>query len=151
MWHLSLALAPSLCIRLATPDDLECIDALCGASIDSLLLPGLGPAQQTIMLECTPLDTNLVHVGTYYVALVGSAFAACVGWSRRSAFIRTRSQPGSRDLFLDPTTEADGIRMMYTHPDFVRFGLGSILLAGAEAAARLAGFRRAGLTATSVG
>jgi len=40
---------------------------------------------------------------------------------------------------------------MYTHPDFVRKGLGTILLAAAETAARLAGFRRAELIATSAG
>jgi GNAT superfamily N-acetyltransferase len=40
---------------------------------------------------------------------------------------------------------------MYTHPDFARMGLGTILLAAAETAARLAGFRRAELIATSAG
>jgi hypothetical protein len=40
---------------------------------------------------------------------------------------------------------------MYTHPDFARLGLGSILLAAAESAARLAGFGWAELIATSAG
>jgi GNAT superfamily N-acetyltransferase len=40
---------------------------------------------------------------------------------------------------------------MYTHPDFARMGLGTNLLAAAETAARLAGYRRAELIATSAG
>jgi len=151
MFDHSPTLAPGLCIRPATADDLEDIDALRKASIDSLLLPGLGPAQKTTMLEYTPLDPCLVHDGTYYVALVGGTLAACGGWSRRSAVVRTRSQPGGHDRFLDPATEAAGIRAMYTHPDFARLGLGSLVLAASETAARLAGFQRARLIATAPG
>ena len=40
---------------------------------------------------------------------------------------------------------------MYTHPDFARRGLGSLVLSTAIAAARLAGFRRAQLLATVAG
>jgi GNAT superfamily N-acetyltransferase len=40
---------------------------------------------------------------------------------------------------------------MYTHPDFARLGLASILLAASETAARLAGFGWAELIATSAG
>lgn len=146
-----LGVRADLCLRPATADDIERIDRLRKVSIDRLLLPGLGAAQRTTMLDCTPLDPDLVRDGTYYVALVGGALAACGGWSRRSAVIRTRSQPGGDDRFLDPATEAAGIRAMYTHPDFARLGLGSLVLAASETAARLAGFRRARLIATAPG
>jgi GNAT superfamily N-acetyltransferase len=143
--------AAALCIRPATVDDLGRIDALRQASVASLLLPGLEPSQQATMLESTPLDPALVHDGTYYVALVGGTLAACGGWSRRAVLIRTGPQPEAGEDLLDPAQEPAAIRAMYTHPDYARLGLASLVLAASETAARRSGFRRARLIATAPG
>jgi GNAT superfamily N-acetyltransferase len=142
---------PDLGVRPARPEDLGRIDALREASIQALLLPELRPAQRAALIACTPLDTALVADGTYYLAEVGGALAACGGWSRRAALIRRRGEAPGAERMLDPATDAAAIRAMYTHPDFARLGLGSLVLGICETAARLAGFRRARLLATPPG
>ncbi|SUJ19304.1 Acetyltransferase (GNAT) family [Sphingomonas paucimobilis] len=52
---------------------------------------------------------------------------------------------------LDPATQPARIRAIYTDPDFVRRGLGRMILARCEDAARAAGFRRAEMMATLAG
>ena len=50
-----------------------------------------------------------------------------------------------------PRPSLHGIRAMYTDPNFVRRGLGRMILARCEDAARAAGFRRAEMMATLAG
>jgi GNAT superfamily N-acetyltransferase len=52
---------------------------------------------------------------------------------------------------LDPQVDAARIRAFFVHPDFARRGLGKVLLAYCEAAARSKGFRAAELMATLTG
>jgi GNAT superfamily N-acetyltransferase len=52
---------------------------------------------------------------------------------------------------LDPATEAARVRAMYTHPGFVRRGVGRRILELCEAAARAEGFARTELGATAGG
>ena len=51
----------------------------------------------------------------------------------------------------DPSWEAARIRAMYTHPQWVRRGIGSLLIRLGEEAARAAGFTRIALGSTLAG
>ena len=144
-------LRADLRIRPATLEDLCSLQDLGRSSIERLLLPVLRPEQRDTLLEHTPLDPALICDGTYYLAEVGGVVAASGGWSRRAALIRRDGEDPAADSLLEPATDAARIRAMYVHPDFARLGLGSLVLATSEAAARLAGFRRAQLLATPLG
>jgi GNAT superfamily N-acetyltransferase len=115
------------------------------------MAPSLTEPQRRTLYEHTELDARLIDDGTYYILDIDSRIAACGGWSRRAALVRRAGSDAAPERFLDASSDPAAIRAMYTHPDFARLGFGSILLAAAEAAARLAGFRRAELIATSAG
>ncbi len=148
--HREIDITPALALRLATLEDRPALEELKAQSIKRLLEPFLNNGQKRTMHEATPFDPCLIEDGTYYVVTVNGRIAASGGWSRRCARIRMASAFGSRDL-VDPATGAAGIRAMFVHPDFARRGLGSLLLTNAESAARLAGFRKAELIATTAG
>jgi GNAT superfamily N-acetyltransferase len=97
------------------------------------------------------LDTLLVDEGTYFVVERAGELAGCGGWSRRSTMYGGDSAPGRDAALLDPACDAARIRAMYTHPRFVRMGVGRLILSLCEAAARADGFRRAELVATLAG
>jgi GNAT superfamily N-acetyltransferase len=52
---------------------------------------------------------------------------------------------------LDPASDAAKVRAIFVHPDFARRGLGSLILATVENAAREAGFRRFEMGSTLTG
>ena len=52
---------------------------------------------------------------------------------------------------LDPERDAAKVRAMYTDPDFARRGIGRMVLALCEDAARAAGFRQVELMGTMAG
>ncbi|SPH16548.1 hypothetical protein DEA8626_00058 [Defluviimonas aquaemixtae] len=143
--------AAALQLRRATPLDREELDRLRRLSLERLLSPMLSAAQQRTMIAHSPFDPRLVGDGTYFVVEIGGRIVASGGWSRRVALFRRHGEEEPEDRFLDPAKDAAAVRAMYTHPDFARRGLGSILLAAGEAAARLAGFKRAELIATPAG
>ena len=94
------------------------------------------------------LDSQLVHDGSYFVVESADRLAGCGGWSSRATLYGGDHSAGRDSAMLDPATDAARIRAMYTDPDFVRRGVGRLILDRCEAAARAAGFRRAELMAT---
>ncbi len=142
---------PIIELRRATMQDRPTLEEMKELSISTLLDPLMTPEQRTEMREITPFDPGLIEDGTYYVATVNGWIAASGGWSRRAALFGANVGETSVAPLLDPATDAAGIRAMYTHPDFARRGLGSLVLSTAIAAARLAGFRKAQLLATVAG
>jgi GNAT superfamily N-acetyltransferase len=52
---------------------------------------------------------------------------------------------------LNPREDAAKIRAFFVHPDWARRGVGSLILASCEDAARAAGFRRCEMGATLTG
>jgi len=59
--------------------------------------------------------------------------------------------PGREPDLLDPNTDAAKVRAIFVHPGSARQGLGSLILATVENAARAAGFRRFEMGSTLTG
>lgn len=97
------------------------------------------------------LDTQLVDDGTYFVVDLGGAMAGCGGWSRRATLYGGDRSPGRDAALLDPAKDPARVRAMYTHPSHVRRGVGRLILALCEEAARAEGFARVELMATMAG
>lgn len=98
------------------------------------------------------LDSQLVEDGTYFVVEDNGVLAGCGGWSKRATLYGGDHSAELRDpRLLDPATEPARVRAMYTHPGFVRRGVGRMILEAAEQAARAEGFREAELMATLAG
>ena len=97
------------------------------------------------------LDTALIEDGTYWIVLAGDEPAGCGGWSQRRTLYGGDHTDGRDDAHLDPAIDAARVRAMYTHPAFVRRGIGRLVLAHCEAAAAAEGFSRLELMATLAG
>jgi N-acetylglutamate synthase-like GNAT family acetyltransferase len=119
-------------IRVAQPADFSAISALLAASYSSLLAPHY---DSNIMVRALPILTKanptLLASGTYYVAEdeLGNV-VGCGGW--------TTARPGSKEVIEG---EAH-IRHFATHPDCVRRGVGTSLLARCLNDAHLLGKRK---------
>lgn len=137
--------------RIATRADLDALRALMEAAIGELQKPYLNARQIASSRTIMGLDTQLVDDGTYFVVEIDGAFAGCGGWSRRATLYGGDQSPGRDAGLLDPAVDAARVRAMYTHPRFVRRGVGTRILALCEAAARAEGFRSVELMATMAG
>lgn len=137
--------------RLATPDDLPALAAVMDAAIRDLQAPFLTPDQIAASRTIMGLDAQLVDDRTYFVVEIDGAIAGCGGWSRRQTMYGGDHTPGRSPALLDPAVDAARIRAMYTHPRFVRRGVGRRILRLCEKAARAEGFRRVELVATLAG
>jgi GNAT superfamily N-acetyltransferase len=137
--------------RLARREDLPALGDLMDAAIAQLLPSFLVSAQVAASRTIMGLDTQLVDDGTYFVVEQGGALAGCGGWSRRATMYGSDHSPGRDAALLDPTKDAARVRAMYTHPSFVRRGVGRLILSLCEEAARAEGFRRVELVATMAG
>lgn len=85
---------------------------------------------------------SLIADRTYFIAESSDRkrLAGCGGWSKRKTLFGADHGPGREPELLDPATAAAKIRAIFVHPDFARQGLGSLILATVENAARAAGF-----------
>ncbi len=141
-----------LTARLATLDDLPALKGLMALAIGELQRGFLTPDEIEASRAVMGLDTQLVRDGTYFVIEDDGVLAGCGGWSRRATLYGGDHSAELREpRLLDPATEAARVRAMYTHPDFVRRGVGGMIIERAEAAARAEGFTRAELMATLAG
>ncbi|MEO5938697.1 MAG: GNAT family N-acetyltransferase [Sphingomonas sp.] len=138
--------------RIATTDDIPVIAALMDRAIAELQRPYLSDAEIAASRLSMGLDTQLIADGTYVVVEHAGVIVGCGGWSWRATLYGGDHNPALRNAApLDPVNDPARIRAMYTHPDFVRRGIGRMVLAANEAAARVAGFKRAELMATLAG
>ena len=138
--------------RLATAADAPAIAALMERAIAELQRPFLSAAQIAASRLSMGLDTQLIADGTYFAILDGAELVGCGGWSKRATLYGGNHSAQLRDdRMLDPATEPARIRAMYTDPAHVRRGIGRLILALCEAAARAAGFQRLELMATAAG
>jgi len=137
--------------RLATRADLPALTALMDRAISELQKPFLTAEQIGSSRTIMGLDTQLIEDKTYFVIEQDGAIAGCGGWSRRATLYGGDRSPGRDAALLDPATDPARVRAMYTHPDFMRRGVGRLILTLCEEAARAEGFKRAELMATMAG
>jgi GNAT superfamily N-acetyltransferase len=146
-------------LRLASEDDIPALHALIEASVRVLHAADYTPAQiEGALGTVLGLDTQLIADRTYFVAEVPGpgdrervAVAGCGGWSMRRTLFGADRGPGRQPELLDPAVDAAKVRAIFVHPAFARQGLGSLILATVETAARAAGFRRFEMGSTLTG
>jgi GNAT superfamily N-acetyltransferase len=146
-------------LRLATEEDIPALHALIEASVRGLQAGDYTRAQiEGALGTVLGLDTQLIADRTYFVAealdqnvQARRRLAGCGGWSKRKTLFGADHGPGRALELLDPATEAAKVRAIFVHPDFARRGLGSLILATVESAAREAGFRRFEMGSTLTG
>jgi GNAT superfamily N-acetyltransferase len=97
------------------------------------------------------LDTQLIADGTYFIIENGGALAGSGGWSRRATMFGGDHSAGRDAALLDPAEAPARVRAMYTAPEFARRGVGRMILALCEDAARAEGFASVELAATRAG
>ncbi len=138
-------------LRLATASDCDQIRALMMLAIRELQKDYLSPEQIEASFAGMGLDTQLIADGTYFTVWAGDMLAGCGGWSYR-ATLHGGDHSANRDMrCLDPLTERARIRAMYTHPDHVKRGIGQMIIAASEEAAREQGFKALEMAATMAG
>jgi GNAT superfamily N-acetyltransferase len=151
--------SPNFTLRLATEQDIPALHALIEASVHELQANDYTPAQMEGALGTVlGVDTQLIADRTYYIAEsslpsedAGTILAGCGGWSKRKTLFGADRGPGREPDLLDPATDAAKVRAIFVHPQFARQGLGSLILATVEDAARAAGFRRFEMGSTLTG
>lgn len=141
----------SLTHRLARRQDVEALKELMNAAISELQKPFLDETQIASSRTIMGLDTQLIDDGTYFVIESNGELAGCGGWSRRATLYGSDQTTGRSAALLDPTKDAARIRAMYTHPNQTRKGVGRLIIALCEEAARVEGFTRMELVATLSG
>jgi GNAT superfamily N-acetyltransferase len=137
--------------RLATRDDLPVLTPLMERAIGQLQKPFLSDAQIASSRTIMGIDTQLIDDGTYFVVEHDDMIAGCGGWSRRATLYGGDASPGRDAALLDPARDPARIRAMYTDPDFTRRGVGRLVIALCEDAARGEGFVHTELMATLSG
>jgi GNAT superfamily N-acetyltransferase len=139
-------------IRQATLSDVPVLQALIPESVRVLLGKYHGAEQiEGALGTVFGVDTQLIRDGTYFVAEAGSDIVGCGGWSRRRTPFGSDNAPKKDDALLDPNLEPARIRAFFVRPGWTRQGIGSLIMAACEAAARTEGFRRLELVATLAG
>ncbi len=140
---------------LAGADDIPQIVELMRASIEINMKAFLSEKEIEAAKESMGLDQSLIEDQTYFVieTLQNSLtiMVACGGWGKRKTLYGGDHTQGRDDSLSDPSKDPARIRAMYTHPQWIRKGLGTMLLDLGEGAARNAGFKTIELGSTVPG
>jgi len=150
---------PRFLLRLAGEDDIPALHGLIEASVRGLQKNDYTAAQiEGALGTVLGLDTQLIHDRTYFIAEARSedaqapvGLAGCGGWSKRKTLFGPDQARGREPELLDPASDAARIRAIFVHPSYARQGLGSLILARAEADAVSNGFRRFEMGSTLTG
>jgi GNAT superfamily N-acetyltransferase len=144
----------NLTLRQADPADISVLPSLIDASVRGLQAADYTPAQIEGALQTVyGVDSQLIADGTYYVVEAGpeAVIVGCGGWSKRKTLFGGDRWTDREDSLLNPQHDAAKIRAFFVHPDWVRRGIGSMILEACERAAAAAGFTRFEMGATLTG
>lgn len=141
--------------RLADSSDIPNIIELMRASIMQNMQAFLSKQEIEGAKETMGVDHTLIHDQTYFVIetrLKGEiVMVGCGGWGKRKTLYGGDHTAGRDDSLSDPNKDPARIRAMYTHPDWIRKGIGGLLLKLGENAACKAGFKTIELGSTLPG
>lgn len=141
--------------RLAIPADAQEIAELMRISILENMTSFLSSAEVEAARETMGIDWTLIEDETYFVVETiqrnQRIMVGCGGWGKRKTLYGGDHTAGRDDSYSNPSVEAARIRAMYTHPKWIRCGVGTLLLELAESAARHAGFNTIELGSTVPG
>jgi GNAT superfamily N-acetyltransferase len=141
--------------RTAQFSDIPAIIELMHASITENMKQFLSPEEIEAAKETMGVDRTLIEDGTYFIIETQveavTVLIGCGGWGKRKTLYGGDHTVGRDDSLSDPSIDAARIRAMYTHPDWARRGIGTLLLDLGEAAARNAGFKTIELGSTVPG
>jgi len=154
-------------IRQAAFDDIPVLRVLIDASVRGLQAHDYTPTQiEGALATVYGVDSQLIADGTYFAVEAGAQHAnlsvreacdaqpvivGCGGWSKRKTLYGGDRWTAREDTLLDPQVDAAKIRAFFVHPNWVRRGIGSMILDACERAAQEAGFRRFEMGATLTG
>jgi GNAT superfamily N-acetyltransferase len=142
----------NLILRQAGPTDIPTLRALIDASVRGLQAADYTPAQIEGALETVyGVDSQLITDGTYFVVEDAAVIVGCGGWSKHKTLFGGDHWTAREDSLLDPRHDAAKIRAFFVHPDWVRRGIGSMILEACEKAATAVGFSRLEMGATLTG
>jgi GNAT superfamily N-acetyltransferase len=139
---------PDLTHRLAVEADIPALTDVMEAAISGPLAAFLSPEQVEASRAIMGVDTQLISDRTYFVVEEERRIAGCGGWSRRATLYGGDHTPSREPALLTPGQAPARVRAMYTHPAFVRRGVGRPILQLCEAAARAEGFHAVQMAAT---
>ena len=137
--------------RVATEADIPTLVALMDRSITGPLSAFLTPQQIVASRRLMGIDSQIIADRTFVIVEADGALAGCGGWSGRITEYGGDHTPGRMPAPLTPGIDAARIRAMYTAPEFVRRGVGRLILGLCETASRAAGYDRVELVATMGG
>ncbi len=137
--------------RLADLEDIPAVKRLMEQSITELLGNYVNEEELEASFESMGLDEQLILDKTYFLIDFEGILVGCGGWSNRKTLFGGNHTPNRSNDFLNPNNDSAKIRAMYTHPDWARKGIGTLILELAENEASNAGFKRCELMATLSG
>jgi GNAT superfamily N-acetyltransferase len=141
--------------RVATEQDIPAIMDLMLASITHNMKAFLTTQEIEAAKETMGVDQTLIEDQTYFIIETDQGgetiMVGCGGWGKRKTLYGGDHTKGRDDSFSNPETAPARIRAMYTHPDWIRQGVGSYLLELGESSAREAGFKTIELGSTIPG
>jgi GNAT superfamily N-acetyltransferase len=158
-----MAAKSAFTIRAATPGDIPALMSLIEQSVRGLQQNDYSPSQiDSSIGSAFGVDRQLIADQTYFVATPSDAptqLVASGGWSYRSTLCGSDKMGVTHGCIerdastLDPNDPSAfaKIRAIFVHPAWARQGLGSLILAHCEAAARAAGFTRLEMGSTLTG
>ena len=140
-------------IQVAQSADIPALSELIDLSVRTLQTGEYSAGQiEGALTAVFGVDTLLIADRTYFkVQTSGGELAACGGWSKRKTLFGGDQAANRKPEALDPATDAAKIRAFFVHPNWVRQGVGTMLLNHCEQAAAAEGFTRFEMGATLTG